>query len=332
MIATVAAPPAATADLILLRMAVGAKPPGAAMVRKDIGTLLYGRSLTETEFGSLRDELQAGGYLSVPRKGSIALTDTGRARAMAFADVAELPPRSTWGTVKSKLLLPHAIGLSSSAAGKLNSGDKLAALLLARKYDLPFTAGSTLKPILEALTCRELGHSEVVSLEGLLCHVLSKFLQSSDTLSREDLEAQLPLYDTGLKDAKTDTVRTALLRQWLFAPRWEPPEVEPPAEFDLVLFANTVQALARVSPPSDRFHDNKVYIASIWRASQREHGFPRMTLAEFKERLLAASAAGLLTLSRADLVQEMPASLVAESETGYLNATFHFVLLEENRP
>ena len=67
-------------------------------------------------------------------------------------------------------------------------------------------------------------------------------------------------------------------------------------------------------------------------ASQREPNFPRLTLGEFKHRLVEANSQHLLHLSRADLVQAMDPQLVAESETTLLNATFHFVLLEEARP
>jgi hypothetical protein len=55
-------------------------------------------------------------------------------------------------------------------------------------------------------------------------------------------------------------------------------------------------------------------------------------LPEFKQRLVEANAQHLLHLSRADLVEAMDPELVAESRTSYLNATFHFVLLEGDRP
>jgi hypothetical protein len=75
-----------------------------------------------------------------------------------------------------------------------------------------------------------------------------------------------------------------------------------------------------------------VFIAALWRASQREPNFPRISLSEFKRRLIEANTKDLLHLSRADLVQAMDSQLVADSETAYLNATFHFVLLEgDNR-
>ena len=57
-----------------------------------------------------------------------------------------------------------------------------------------------------------------------------------------------------------------------------------------------------------------------------------MDLPTFKQRLTEANNAGLLTLSRADLVEVMDHTDVQESETRYLNAEFHFVLLEKEQP
>jgi hypothetical protein len=50
------------------------------------------------------------------------------------------------------------------------------------------------------------------------------------------------------------------------------------------------------------------------------------------ERLVEANHAGLLHLSRADLVQAMDPADVRESEASYLGAPFHFIRIEEDRP
>jgi hypothetical protein len=160
--------------------------------------------------------------------------------------------------------------------------------------------------------------------------VLSKLIGSEERLTKEQLAKQLPLFGTGLKEVKADALRRKLVRDWLANSRQPGPRPSEP--FDLSAFAATVRALATGSPPQDRFHDNKVFIAALWRASQRELNFPRLTLPEFKQRLVEANSRNLLHLSRADLVQAMDPQLVAESETTYLNATFHFVLLEGDRP
>jgi hypothetical protein len=164
---------------------------------------------------------------------------------------------------------------------------------------------------------------------------LSRLL-GSERLPKEKLVKQLPLFETGLAAVSAEAARRKVVRDWLGSAtvRVNPPSppVSPPEPFDLPAFAATVKALAAGSPPEDRFHGNKVFIAALWRASQQELSLHHLSLPEFKRRLVEANAHHLLHLSRADLVQVMNPQLVAESETVYLNATFHFVLLGEERP
>jgi hypothetical protein len=281
----------------------------------------------------LRGALASDGFLMKGKRNTFAVTDAGRQRALHFLGVTELPARINWSTVISKYLFPKATGLSASAAAKLDNGDKLAAFILKRKYGLAAGAGSTVNGVLEAIACKQLGFSEETTLEDLLCAVLSHLI-GSERLAKEQLVKQLPLFETGLTAATADAVRGKVVRDWLGTevrplPGREAPAPEP---LDLNDFARTVRALAASSPPQDRFHDNKVFIAALWRASQREPSFPRLSLPEFKQRLVEANSRNLLHLSRADLVQAMDPQLVADSETVYLNATFHFVLLEGGQP
>jgi hypothetical protein len=333
---TVAAPPAVAADLILARLAVPAKkPPAPAVIRRDVGKLLYGRELTADEFAAVRDDLVAAGALASAARGSARLTDAGRTRAMAFLGITEFPPRTNWRAVQVKYLFPKAAGLSAEAAARLDKGDKVAAFLLKRKNGLPSGTGDSLQNVMEALACQQLGFPEETTLDGVLRAKLSRFLDADERLTKAQLKAQLPRRAMGTADSKPDTLRTAMIREWLSGSRPDQRPVvesESPAEFDLPAFAQTVKALARTSPPADRFGDNKVFIAAVWRASQREHGFPRLTLPEFKARLVEANRDGRLRLSRADLVQAMDPARVTESETHYLNATFHFVLIEGDQP
>jgi hypothetical protein len=82
-----------------------------------------------------------------------------------------------------------------------------------------------------------------------------------------------------------------------------------------------------------RFGNNKVFISSVYQLCQQELGVPRMTLPEFKVRLVEANRQGLLQLSRADLVQAMDPVLVRESEADLGDGvTFHFILVPEVRP
>jgi len=310
------------------------KPVTPSKVREDVAKLL-GSDFSAAQFDDLRSELASAGFLTKGKRNTFALTDAGRERALRFLGVAELPSRTNWSTVIAKYLFPKAAGLSADATAKLDNGDKLAAFILKRKYELAAGAGSTVNQVLEAVACKRLGFSEETTLDGLLCVVLST-LMGAERLTKEKLNKQLPLFETGLTAASADAARRNVVRGWLAgatAPTQPPqPEPQPSEPFDLPVFAATVRALAASSPPQDRFHDNKVFIAALWRASQREPNFPRVSLAEFKQRLVEANSHNLLHLSRADLVQAMDPQLVGDSETVYLNAEFHFVLLEGDHP
>lgn len=73
------------------------------------------------------------------------------------------------------------------------------------------------------------------------------------------------------------------------------------------------------------FGAEKVYIADVWAALSAED--PSLSRAEFDRRLLAAHAAGLVELSRADLVQLMDPDVVHRSAVKHPSgvAEFHFL-------
>ena len=343
MTTTLAAPSVtdtAVADLVLVRMALpGKNPVGPKDVRKDVGKLL-GFEFSVVQLDEIRNELATAGFLTKGKRQTFTLNDTGRERALRFLGIDELPPRMNWSLAVSKYLFPKATGLSADAAAKLDSGDRLAAFILKRKYELTGQAGSTVSQVLEAVACRELGFSDETTLNGVMCFVLNRLI-GSDGLAKDKLAQQLPLFETGLTSVKADAVRNKIVRDWLGgAPLTPQPHESSPAEPLLPsgavrlggLRRDRARRLAEGSPAEDRFHDNKVFIAPLWRASQREPSFPPLSLREFKLRLVEANSQNLLYLSRADLVQAMDPQLVSDSETAYLNATFHFVLLEGERP
>ena len=72
-----------------------------------------------------------------------------------------------------------------------------------------------------------------------------------------------------------------------------------------------------------RFGDRKVFVSALWERVGDELG---MSLAEFKQWLVAQHRAGTLRLARADLVAAMDPELVASSEIRDRIAEFHFVV------
>jgi hypothetical protein len=325
----------AVADLILARMALPSKNPvPSSAVYRDV-TKILGPDFSLAEFDELRNDLAASGLLTKAKRNVFALTDAGRERALHFLGVTELASRVNWPVVIAEYLFPKAAGMPADAAAKLGSSDKLAALVLMRKHGLATGPGSTVSQVLEALVCKRLGFENETTLEGLLCMVLSQVL-GSERLTKEKLAEQMPLFETGISAMSADAARCAIVRDWLGAassrPRTRPaPDSATPEPFDHAAFAATVRALGAKSPPADRIGDNQVFIAALWRSTQEEPSFPRLSLPEFKKRLIEANTQGLLHLSRADLVSTMDPQLVADSETESSNATFHFVLLDGDR-
>jgi hypothetical protein len=326
--ATLAAPPG-LADLVLVRMTLPRATP--ANVRRDVGKLLD-TEVSAAELANLCGELASVGLVEKQSRNRYRVTDAGRERVLRFLGLSDLPASLNWSRAVSQHLFPIAARMSADAAARLNTGDKLAAYMLKRKYGLPDDAGSSVSRVLEAVVCHEVGFPEETTLAGLLRAVLSKRVGSGERLTKDQLAQQLPRFETGVRSLGADEIRRKLLRDWLAGAAAAGDEALPGEPFDLPAFAATVLALAGRSPPQDRFHDNKVFIAPLWAASQREPNFPRLSLPEFKRRLVEANSKHLVHLSRADLVQAMDPRLVSESETQHLNATFHFVLLEGGRP
>ncbi len=340
---TTAAPPAARTTLgylVLARLAVTAgKPPSAGDVRADVGKAL-GRPPNADEYAELSGLLRADGLVEPrPRsRGGVQLTVAGRAAALAYLGADALPPGTTWAVIRTKYLLPRALGVPAADAAKLATADALAAHLIRREYDLQ--TGAKVESALEALVCKLVGRPDEATLAGLFRAVLSDELRAGERLSKADLLKQFPRKLTGAKSDKVEDLRRAVVAGWLREPSDRATDDSPPADsilpdpepFDLSAFAGTVKRIARDVPPAGRFGDNKAFIAAVWRESQAEDGFPKMSLAAFKTGLLAAARGGLMRLEPADMVQSMDAALVADSVIPWAGATFHFILIEESRP
>jgi hypothetical protein len=275
----------------------------------------------------------------------LRLTEDGRAQALSFLGVNKLPARCNWGTIQARLLVPKALGVDPEAEDtikRIGKEENLAAILLKRRFELAVGPSPGLGEVLEALACRELRFPEATSLADVKAVVLSRLIGEEQPLEADTLKSTLPRVLLNAKRGGVAGLREVLLSSWADGHvarfrRNPPAEVkstrpvmeEPvPSEFDLSAFAQTVKAAAR-NCPTGRFGDNKVFINHVWRSLREEPGFPVMDLSSFKERLTEANNAGLLTLSRADLIEVMDPADVRESQTWYLNGEFHFILVEK---
>lgn len=308
------------ADLILLRLLPEQKSVAPKKLRADLAVFFRAAPAAE-QTGEVVATLRAEGFIT--SKGQRA-TEAGRARALQFLGVEKLPPRANWRTVKAKYLVPRALGLPSNSAeyAQANTGEKLAAFLLKRKLDLP-TAGHTLPAVVDALLCRALGHPEFTNLDALIRTKLGEAL-GGDPISKSNAKKVLPRVLLKVTRTGMNELCAAVL-----GGRIDSKETEPVIDeaFDLTDFANTVKSAARMCS-TGRFGGYKVFINHVWNQLRDEPRFAPLGLNGFKQQLVEANRANLLTLSRADLVQLMDPLDVRESETTYLTATFHFILVE----
>jgi len=89
-------------------------------------------------------------------------------------------------------------------------------------------------------------------------------------------------------------------------------------------FASAALAAAQHVDPSERF-GSKIYIADAWEQYNRDHPAVKLTLSEFKDKLLAAQRAGTIRLSRADLTPALDFGKIQSSRIEYLGAEFNFI-------
>jgi hypothetical protein len=75
-----------------------------------------------------------------------------------------------------------------------------------------------------------------------------------------------------------------------------------------------------------RYGKENVFVSALWQQVAQDHRLPALSLDGFKRWLVTANRDQLVALARADLVDNMDARLVEDSEIEYLGATFHFVL------
>jgi hypothetical protein len=325
--ATAAAPTDALADLVLARLLPAKSSVAPKRLREDLAPFFRVPPSSE-RVAEVVAALRAAGL--VTPKGQQA-TAAGRARALEYLDVTELPPRANWGTVKARYLVPKALGLSpgSDEAKATADGKRFAALLLKRKLGLPVGTGGTLNAVLEAIACRQLGYPDHATLKSLIPTLLGKAIGGDRPIGGTDAEQVVPRVLLGTKHGGVNGLREVALAGWLDGGGSPEPDrrPEPPEPFDLEAFANTVRSAARTCP-TGRFGDNKVFISHVWRQLKDEPRFAPLGLRGFKDKLLEANRENLLTLSRADLYQDQDPADLQASETNYGNAVFHFIFVD----
>jgi hypothetical protein len=238
--------------------------------------------------------------------------------------------------ITTQYLVPLALGVNPKdrpMQKRLSKKENLAALLLKRRHSLPASTGETLNKVLEAIVCRELGYSGESTLNGVKARKLEELIHSPKQLTAKQAANQVPAAILKTGKPSVSALRDLVLRDWIVPlPNPNAPRSKgPPEPLDQEVFARTVLAVARNSP-TGWFGDYKVFINHVHRHLIGEPAFQDMPLDEFKRKLVEANRTNRITLSRADLVSVMAPEDLRQSETRQLDAVFHFILVQKERP
>jgi len=286
--------------------------------------------------------LERANRISRPRRGTLLLRESGRRAGLAALGVKALSAGLSWRNVKNRYLLARALELpaptTKAAAERIGDIDGLRAAILARHHGLGVGDLPTLIQVRDALAWRALGveTQERFTLNAVLELLLNRTLGAATPEEPRKVLELLAVRAVGARRADVEELRVAVLRRWLggkgMTPIVEPRDEAPPGPSVVALvepleddsaFAARVIAAAKASE-TGRFGSDKVFISHVFQQLVNEGvsaGDPEL----FKARLVSAHRRGLLSLSRADLVEAMHPEDVDASETRYLSATFHFV-------
>lgn len=333
--------------LILARLLVPAKAgTTAAKVAADLSKLDAERFSAGQVAGAL-EGLRAGGLVEAlplaptkagkpPKPPAFVLTAAGREAALRAAGLQKLPSKPTWSAVLNGHLLAVAAG-ATPRTPPLNTKAALAAHLLRRQFGLDVPENAKLPVVVTAIVTKTLGVPGVSDYKSLEATVLGRLLASPTSLSPKSAIEQFLRDRFESKQGKADDIKAFAVRQWLAGQDQAADAANPAAAAGassdaLANFARAAVDAARHSQ-TGWFGENKVFISHAWRSYRaRVAGRSSPDLADFKGQLVRANTAGLLELSRADLVALMDPADVRESEASYLNTTFHFILIERGRP
>ncbi len=323
-------------SLILVRLLTPSKKAiTTTRLKNDLAPLAQhryeGSAWTNRVDTGLRD-LEQQGYLtqSKPNRAiKLELTSAGRQKALKFLGVEAMPDNLTWTKLKTEYLTVRALNLeqnSVEARARVGQASGLRGSILKQHYDLPGSALPTESQALDALLWRQLGieTTKRFTLGEVKKMLLNQALGSKTPVDLKRAKLLLPAKAAGARRTDSNDLRLSVLRSLVDG---ETDAKTTPA--GLRQFGRQVQETARHCS-SGWFGPRKVFISHVWQDFQAKNADYQLDEATFKSWLVQANREGCLSLSRADLVEAMNPQDVADSETTYLNASFHFIHLPEN--
>ncbi|MDP2345809.1 MAG: hypothetical protein Q8O67_33020 [Deltaproteobacteria bacterium] len=233
-------------------------------------------------------------------------------RALGKAAGGAVPLR--WSEMRVRLA-----GLALGAPTRRPAAADVRAAAIAAHHGIP--PSRSLDAVVSGLVWRTLFHEDPpkkVTLAAIEDRVLRDAVGARAGTRRSALIERSAALAVNAASTTTDALTDAALRTWLGASK-----TTTTTTTTLELFARLVlEAAARVG--EGRLGDHKVLISAVRRALV-DGALGALDEGDFKQRLVDAHRAGLLTLHRADLVLPGMQEEIALSETRYLNARFHYV-------
>ncbi len=310
-------------------------------VRKDLSPLVQHRILGEEWIGLFETcwtSLFNDGLIEntkAKRSVRAVLTAKGREAALAFLGVNEIPEKTVWGRLKNVYLVSLSLGLrldNEKQKDRLAKVDGLRAAILQKKRALKVPEFPTLKQAFDALLWRALDveTDAPFHLNAVKEHLLNPLVNTPRRQTLEQLAKLLPSQEIGARRSDKSELQMAALRSLVDGIETAAPknrtvdESQSNATFDLSAFAENVILTAR-NCQTGWFGTQKIFISHVWWLFREMHRNYNLDKESFQSRLVEAHQNGLLTLSRADLVEAMDPGDVAASETRHLNACYHFI-------
>jgi hypothetical protein len=333
----------AVENLILARL-LAARPKGATaqQVKKDLTPLVehqYAGGPWETVFQDAIQHLKLDGKVEssptaqVRKKKAnsvkLVLASKGEQAAYNYLGVEYLSLNTKWLTIRNTYLPALALGIKPTAANlkQIGSLGGLQGAVIRKAFGIQIKECPTAKQAFDALLWKQLGilTDKPFNLKAVQEVLLNRLMGGAREFAMSQLKKMIPAKAVSARSADAGELRLAILRRLFEVDEPKPAEGELP-HFDLKAFADKVVKAAR-SCQSGRFGPDKVFISHVWSRFKELHPGFGLNEIEFKEHLVDANRGGLLSLSRADLIQAMNPDDVANSQVLYLNAVFHFVRL-----
>jgi hypothetical protein len=331
--------------MALTRMyAAGATGATESQLRKDVGGLLrLAPDILKERLERVLTELEHRQHVEAQRKGKTLRYLLSPVGHDAVVQTLRLPPsrKLTWPVLRDSYLVPLALGLdhlSEAERKRVKSAGGLRGLILVHEHGLPVQGVPTLAQALDALLWKQIGRDtdQAFNLREVKTWLLNQMLDSARPLPLQQIQAILPARAADAARNDAAGLRQAVLAGWAQPadaggatppPSPDPLPVPSAEELDLSDFVDRVVTAAKTGSRG-WFGDHKIFIGHAYRSFLSADAGRTVTLARFKDLLVEANHRGLLELARADLVEAMDQQDLRESETRYLNAVFHFLVIK----